>query len=519
MALTGLIYNTSKENDREQWRRSLAEAGLTLVDGSFEEGATIQSGNDAVWHIAGAQCYTWGSGFPKDVPPKATPASTGGIGLGAWVGVGDASLRNDLSSDADGGGGDALVTVKQPIENSIERTQHDKNAEVISIQDFGGNPDGITNNDEAITNASSFPYLLVPNGLYISNLDPKYFGGPYYGPGSLIGSDGEKRGSIFTSITSAPKSFGSEASVVTAFSGDMSKCPFPIEHRIYGEDTLGKPASGYTYRHETFPNYTYLYNSSGWNESTTSNKGRTGVAAYRAKVDNYGQGDAVCFNGSAFVTGTKPGSTNFLANPASVLFNGDMTAGSDGVYLNPHEIILHDNGYDVAAVGFVGNFDRTVGTGAKSAIWHGIRLQSTGTMQCDAMFSASGKWRSGIDLAQSTTDLGANQAAISLKSGQRIYLNNNANASGNTEAGWHTTGFNGDFISYEYGHIVVAAGGNPSLEVSSARVTFNAQIGIKSAGNVSSSATSGTRALPSNPAGFISIYIDGKEYKMPFYNA
>lgn len=55
--------------------------------------------------------------------------------------------------------------------------------------------------------------------------------------------------------------------------------------------------------------------------------------------------------------------------------------------------------------------------------------------------------------------------------------------------------------------------------MSSARVVFNAQIGIKSAGNVSSSATSGTNALPSNPAGFISIYIDGKEYKMPFYNA
>lgn len=98
MTLTGLTYNTSKENDREQWRRSLAEAGLTLVDGSFEEGATAQSGNDAVWHIAGAQCYTWGSGFPKDVSPKATPASTGGIGLGAWVSVGDASLRNALSS-------------------------------------------------------------------------------------------------------------------------------------------------------------------------------------------------------------------------------------------------------------------------------------------------------------------------------------------------------------------------------------------------------------------------------------
>lgn len=97
MALTGLIYNTAKENDREQWRRSLAEAGLTLVDGSFEEGATVNSKTDAVWYIAAGQCYSWDGAFPKAVPTGSTPASTGGVGLGAWVGVGSAALRDDLS--------------------------------------------------------------------------------------------------------------------------------------------------------------------------------------------------------------------------------------------------------------------------------------------------------------------------------------------------------------------------------------------------------------------------------------
>ena len=101
MALTGLIYNTSKENDREQWRRSLAEAGLTLVDGSFEEGATANNKTDAVWYIAGGQCYTWDGALPKDVPVRSTPASTGGVGLGAWLSVGDAALRSQIS-DPDG---------------------------------------------------------------------------------------------------------------------------------------------------------------------------------------------------------------------------------------------------------------------------------------------------------------------------------------------------------------------------------------------------------------------------------
>lgn len=105
MALKGLIYNTSKENDREQWRRSLAEAGLTLVDGSFEEGATANSKTDAVWHISGGRCYTWDSTFPKSVPTDSTPESSGGINVGAWVGVGDAALRKELAAS----GGLALV--------------------------------------------------------------------------------------------------------------------------------------------------------------------------------------------------------------------------------------------------------------------------------------------------------------------------------------------------------------------------------------------------------------------------
>lgn len=94
-----------EQNSREQWRRSLADAGLTLVSGSFEEGAEANSSTDAVWHIAGGQCYTWGGALPKTVPADSTPESSGGVGLGAWVSVGDASLRQELAAP----GGASLV--------------------------------------------------------------------------------------------------------------------------------------------------------------------------------------------------------------------------------------------------------------------------------------------------------------------------------------------------------------------------------------------------------------------------
>lgn len=97
--------NNNLLNDREQWRRSLAEAGLTLVDGSFEDGATLNNNTDAVWYIAGGQCYTWDGAFPKAVPADSTPTSTGGVGPSAWVSVGDASLRANISSE----GGDRHV--------------------------------------------------------------------------------------------------------------------------------------------------------------------------------------------------------------------------------------------------------------------------------------------------------------------------------------------------------------------------------------------------------------------------
>jgi hypothetical protein len=275
------------------------------------------------------------------------------------------------------------------------------------------------------------------------------------------------------SATAAPASTGSEGSITTAFNGDLSKCQFPIKHQISGVATAGQPASGYSYTHELFPHYTYLLNQSGWNNSTSGNAGRTGICAYRTKVDNYGQGDLMAYNATGFVSGTKAGSTNFLANPAVALFAGDMNAGSDGVYLNLYETIASDYGYDVACFGIVNNFNRTNATGAKSTVWGGYRAQSVGTATCDAMISGVGKWVSGLDFAMTGLDFGTNQAAISLRSGQRIYFNNAATASGNLVADYRTTAFNGDYIAYGSGAsaIVITAGGVPSLQVGATQIS------------------------------------------------
>lgn len=71
--------------------------GYITMD-SFEDGATLTIPNQVLRHEATGEYYRWDGEFPKTVPANSSPASTGGVGLGKWVSVGDASLRSDLNS-------------------------------------------------------------------------------------------------------------------------------------------------------------------------------------------------------------------------------------------------------------------------------------------------------------------------------------------------------------------------------------------------------------------------------------
>jgi hypothetical protein len=284
--------------------------------------------------------------------------------------------------------------------------------------------------------------------------------------------------SIGTTVSIQPSAFGNENSPETALSGDVSKIAVPLVHRITGIATLGQPTTGYRYTPEVYPHYTYLYNTSGWNQGTADNTGRTSAVAYRTKVLQAGQGDAVAYNASAFVTGAKAGATSFLANPAASLFNGDMLAGAAGVYLNPYEVILDDGGYDVAAVGTVNNLKRTIATGALGAVWSGVRVQSKGTAAIDESYGGTGLSKVGLNLTG--FDFGMNQGAIAIKANQRIY--------GNATAGTNAFGvgtLNTDYFGYSTGinGWLFVVGNGAALQINAAQVTasklFYASVGLR----------------------------------------
>lgn len=92
-----LVVSTDSLLAREALRRSYAEAGYTLVDGSFEAGGTVNVATDVLLYVATGVAYSWGGPFPYTVGKNSTPATTGGISpTGNWFDISDASLRASL---------------------------------------------------------------------------------------------------------------------------------------------------------------------------------------------------------------------------------------------------------------------------------------------------------------------------------------------------------------------------------------------------------------------------------------
>lgn len=80
-------------------KQAIAQYGWILID-SFQDGADITLPNQALRDEDTGEYYRWDGEFPKVVTAGSTPDSSGGIGVGAWIGIGDASLRTMLASSA-----------------------------------------------------------------------------------------------------------------------------------------------------------------------------------------------------------------------------------------------------------------------------------------------------------------------------------------------------------------------------------------------------------------------------------
>ncbi|RMA89638.1 MULTISPECIES: hypothetical protein [unclassified Enterobacter] len=128
-------------------QQAIAAFGYITLD-SFEDGNTLTLPNQVLRLEATGEYYRWDGPFPKDVPENSTPETSGGIGAGKWLSVGDATLRSDLGKDT----GADIPHFKQPnvegAENNTLSSRFYKKYDAVA--DFKADPTGATDSYEAL---------------------------------------------------------------------------------------------------------------------------------------------------------------------------------------------------------------------------------------------------------------------------------------------------------------------------------------------------------------------------------
>ena len=141
----------------------LRDVGFSPVSWDFSTGGTlaVNDRDKVVYDPVSKTWYSYAGTLPVTVPAGFNP-----VGSADWKPQTDPTVRNDL---ADPNQGDALIAIRQPYDNTVARTQHDKNAEMISVLDFrlSTDPDWTLAFNRASTiSAQLGKTIFVPAGEY-----------------------------------------------------------------------------------------------------------------------------------------------------------------------------------------------------------------------------------------------------------------------------------------------------------------------------------------------------------------
>lgn len=229
-------------------KEAMAAFGYITMD-SFEDGNTLTLPNQVLRLEATGEYYRWDGAFPKVVPVGSTPESTGGIGAGAWLSIGDSVLRSMLASAA---GTDYVHTSGEKFTDvTVSKYLAWRNGDISA---FGGKYDDET---AGALNKSAFAemettfggvrlnlmgksvYLPDDMNLQVSSLDI-FGGGTIYaadGLGFILKKDGYIDAHNFhvegllPSESSTPRLFG--VSLGSAYKvGDISLTHFTTKGRV-----------------------------------------------------------------------------------------------------------------------------------------------------------------------------------------------------------------------------------------------------------------------------------------------
>ncbi len=158
--ITNAIWKDRFGRNRQTWygleqlaKSAIAAFGYITLD-SFQAGATLTLPNQALRDTSTGEYYRWDGTFPKTVPADSTPESSGGIGTGKWLSVGDAVLRSQIS-DPDGA-------------SSYPELQMARWRDEGDVRGWGAKGDGVANDTAAMQEAiNQKDYIKIPVGTFM----------------------------------------------------------------------------------------------------------------------------------------------------------------------------------------------------------------------------------------------------------------------------------------------------------------------------------------------------------------
>lgn len=317
--------------------------GYITID-SFEDGATLTLPNQILRWKSNGEYYRWDGAFPKPVSSGSTPNDSGGIGLGAWISVGDGALRSQIS-DPDG------ATKYPELQMSRWRDEGD-------ARGWGLKADGETDNsaflNEALQSGKSeitipegvsvfTQKIVIPAGVTLRGQGIDYWDTYRPAPGRLLKSWSKGTHLLFKGTGEKSNSFLnlSNARDYKQISGtDVPFTEFTNRDSVNGAPATAKPMSvAVTATHGSqIKNLRIMLNNNGidgYNSTDPSLKGDEwdiGLWVYDGNSFNLENVQVVGYwkKISTLVT-ENDGSYTMVGNPESAIFNSLYTQGMRGL--------------------------------------------------------------------------------------------------------------------------------------------------------------------------------------------
>lgn len=148
------MFDQLVERFKVDMNQAIIAVGYIPMD-SFQMGAEITKRNEILRDETTGEYYRWDGDLPKSVPAGANPESSGGVGVGKWVGVGDASLRSDLNGES----GASHISFKKT-------DVYKKLSEILTITDFGALAVAGMDNAQFISLMMAEKDVVIPPGVF-----------------------------------------------------------------------------------------------------------------------------------------------------------------------------------------------------------------------------------------------------------------------------------------------------------------------------------------------------------------